>query len=325
MGLGVRGFFTSALISNAIVGIWLTIIVVRDVGLHFSRSATKDLLRYGVPLMASWAAAFLTTYGGQFFLQAAGSSTAVGLYAMAFQFGFLMSMVTYTPFMQGWDPKRFLIAKRADRDEIYAHAFILLNVLVFTVSVGIALFVDDMLRVMTTAPFWSAAALVPLVLAAFILQAWAGMQDVGILVRERTEFVTLANWVGAAVALVLYWKLIPTLLGWGAAIATFTAFAVRFAIVYWASQRLLFVRYRWAPVLRMASLSVIVWAISRAIPVQDLAVSLSLRALLFVAFLIAVWNIGVLSPEDRAVARETLRKARGRIQSRFGIRVAQRA
>ena len=51
--MGVRGVFYSALIANAIVGAALTTMLVREVGIRFARSASRDLLRYGVPLIGS--------------------------------------------------------------------------------------------------------------------------------------------------------------------------------------------------------------------------------------------------------------------------------
>ena len=45
----------------------------------FSRRATRDLLRYGLPMMATWAATFIVTYGDRYILQAQGGSSHVGL------------------------------------------------------------------------------------------------------------------------------------------------------------------------------------------------------------------------------------------------------
>ena len=314
LGMGVKGVLISNLVANAVVGLWLTVSVIREVGARFSRSATRDLLRYGVPMMGTWAAAFLLTYGDRYFLQAAGDATTVGLYSLAYQFGFLLSAVGYIPFMQVWEPKRFEVAKRPDRDAVMARAFVYMNVLLLTCAVGISLFVGDLLRIMATPAFGAAAEIVPVVLAAYVLQGWTSLQDTGILVRERTELVTLANWIAAGVALGGYALLIPSMLAWGAALATLAAFAVRHAIVYTISQRLWPVRYQWAPVLRLAAAAVVVCAAGVWMAPGGLWASAGVHALLLAVYFAALWNMDVLTADDRAIVR--------RFASRLALTVA---
>src|SRR5205823_2502265 len=112
------------------------------------------------------------------------------------------------------------------------------NVLLMTMAVGITLFVGDVIRVMATPPFYGAAAIAPVVVIAYVLQSWTGFHNVGIMLRERTQYITLANWVGAITALVGYVVLIPRWYGMGAAVATVLSFGVRELLVYIWSQRL---------------------------------------------------------------------------------------
>jgi O-antigen/teichoic acid export membrane protein len=117
--MGVRGVLTSGLIANVIIAAALTGGMVREVGLRFSRAATRSLLRYGVPMIGTQLATFIATFGDRYFLQAASNVTAVGLYTLAYQFGFVLASLGYMPFEAVWEPARFEIAKRPDRDEYY--------------------------------------------------------------------------------------------------------------------------------------------------------------------------------------------------------------
>ena len=304
---GVAGVLWSNLLANAVVGGWLVTWVLRQTGWTISRKATRDLLRYGLPMMATWAATFIVTYGDRYFLQATAGSAAVGLYSLAYQFGFMLAMLGYIPFMQVWEQKRFEIAKRADRDKLLADGFVYLNLMVVTVALGIALFVGDFLRVMSAPAFHEAAAIVPLILVAYVLQGWTSLHDTGILVSERTEFVSLANWVSAAVAVAGYALLIPRYLGWGAAIATVIAFATRHLIIYAIAQRLWPVRYRWRPVLYIVAAALVAWSATLLLPVVPVVVSVPTRLVIFVAYVLVVWNGPVLPERDRAAARRFIR------------------
>lgn len=314
--MGVKGVLISNVIASGIVGVWLTVVVVRDVGLRFSRAATRDLLRYGVPMIGTWLAAFISTYADRYFLQATGNTAAVGLYSLAYTFGFVLTVLGQVPFMQVWESKRFEIAKLDNRDAYLAKGFVYLNLLLITVAVGIALFVGDLLRIMAAPAFFSAAQIVPVILIAYVFQAWTNAVETGILVRERTGLLSLANWIAAAVALVLYAVLIPRWLGLGAAIATVVAFAVRLGVVYWTSQRLWPVRYQWRPVLKLTLLALVICLLGASIPSNDPLASIGGHALLGVIYLAAVWKIGVLSASERARLVDTVRLGITAIQTR---------
>jgi O-antigen/teichoic acid export membrane protein len=252
-------------------------------------------------------ATFIVTFGDRYFLQHSADTTAVGLYSLAFQFGFLVAAVGYMPFEMIWDAVRFKVAKRADRDELFSRAFIYLNLMLVTMATAIVLFVDEILTVMTTPAFHPAAAFVPVIVIAFVLQGWVGMQDVGIHVRERTEFHTLANWAAALTALTGYALFVPRYLGMGAAVVTVVAFGVRYFGCYWISQRLWRVEYRWAPVLRLVAMALTVCLIGLALPELALAPSLAVSAGLLLLYVGAVLNLGVLSGDERNLVLGILR------------------
>lgn len=307
--LGVVGIFLSSLISSAVVGGALVVWLVRAVGFRPSRTWTRNLLRYGLPLMGMQVATFMATFSDRYFLQALSDEAVVGLYSLAYQFGFLLMMVGFTPMDMVWGPKRFEVAGQGDRDVQLARGFVILNVLLLTTAVGIALYVGDALRIMSTQAFHSAAQVVPLILVAYVLQGWASVQDIGILIRERTHLLTLANVISAVVAVVGYAVLIPRYLEWGAASATVLAFAVRYVLTYYFSQRLWPVRYRWMPVSVLVAWAVAISGVGLILPQSGIVQSLALRTGLLALYFVGAWHLPVLSSGERAAARRMLSAA----------------
>ena len=301
--LGPLAMFLSNAIASTSVGLVLTVRLIRQIGIHFSRLAARRLVRYGLPLVATQLATFISTFGDRYVLNRTADLATVGLYALAYQFGFLLAMVGSMPFDLVWEPMRFSLVERPDRDAVLSRAFVYLNLLLVTAALAITLFVDGILRLMTIPAFYPAATLVPIILVAYIFQSWTGMQDVGIHFRERTEYITIGNWVAAAVAVVGYFALIPRWYGFGAAIATVIAFAVRYLIISRLSQRLMPVHYDWLPVGRLVGIAVVIALAARATPIPGVATALAVRAALFVAYLIAVWNFGILTTTERTAVR----------------------
>jgi O-antigen/teichoic acid export membrane protein len=316
--MGPIGVLLSTLIANLVLGSALTAYLVRQVGLRLSREAARDVVRFGLPFVGTQVATTVSTYGDRYFLQRSANVAAVGIYGLAYQFGFLLAWIGYVPFQSIWDPVRFEIAKRADRDEVYARAFVYYNVVYLTTAVGIAVLVRDVLRVMSDPAYLPAADIVPVILCAYVFQGWTEFQNLGILIRERTVIVTWANWIAAATAVTGFATLTPPLKGLGAALATLTAFAVRHAIIYTAAQRLWPVRYRWGPVMRLVALAVLVVVAGELIRVPSVTASLAVRLGLLGLYFVGVWVGGILSEADRSFVKRMIRRPREALASLGG-------
>jgi O-antigen/teichoic acid export membrane protein len=318
MGIGVRGVLLSTFVTNLLFASVLTWLLLSSVGLRVSRSAAGDLLRFGLPFVATQAATFIATFGDRYFLRSAADAAAVGVYGLAYQFGFLLVAVGYEPFNNYWEPKRFALAARPDHHTLYARAFVYFNVLLMTVAVGITLFVGDVLRVMATPAFFGAAAIAPIVVIAYVLQSWTGFHNVGIMLRERTQYITLANWVGAIVALIGYAVLIPRWLGMGAAVATVLSFGTRELLVYLFAQRFWRVEYDWRPVRRIVALAAGVGIARFLLSPESVLLGIAYHMLLLAIYAVAVWFL-VIPTADRA---DGIRLVRERLLIGRGTRVA---
>jgi O-antigen/teichoic acid export membrane protein len=309
MKLGIRGIFLSSLASSALVAIWLGVITVRQVGLRVRPAVLKSLVRFGVPLIGVQMATFTMTFSDRYFLQAAGDESMVGLYNLAYQFGFLLLMLGFVPIEMVWGPRRFQVARTANPSPVLAQAFRLINVSVLTIGVGIALFVGDLLRVMATPPFHPAADVVPVLLVAYVFHGWAMMQDIGVLVKERTEFLTIANWVAAVVALAAFAILVPRFYALGAASAAVLAFGTRWGLTYRFSQRLWPVAYDWVPIIRLGALAIAITATSVALPAMTLPMSIGVHLLFLAAYLVLLWTLPILTQDERRRAVQMTRSA----------------
>lgn len=305
--LGPIAVFTSNALSSLIVGAALAWGLIRLVGIRFCRAMARRLVRYGLPLVATQIATFVATFGDRYVLNRDADMTTVGLYALAYQFGFLLAMVGSMPVDLVWEPIRFSMAERRDRDRVLSRAFVYLNLLLISAALGITLFVSDVLRVMTLPAFYPAAKLVPVILFAYIFQSWTVMQDVGIHLKERTEYITAANWVAAGVAVVGYFLLIPRWLGLGAAIATVLSFGIRYLMILRISLRFLPVRYEWTPVFRIVALAIGVALLSFAVPAGNVLTSVAVRSALFLMYAAAIWRAGILTDGERDFVRRVVR------------------
>ena len=111
-------------------------------------------------------------------------------------------------------------------------------------------------------------------------------------------------------ALVGYVLLIPIWYGYGAAVTTVVAFAVREIMIYGFSQRLWPIRYDWGPVVRTVLVALVVFVVHLMVTIQNLWLSLAFQSGLFVVFLTAIWFGRVLSALDRQALATVIRSPR---------------
>ena len=310
-GLGVAGILYAGFFVNLIVGTALVTWLIRNTGLSFNVPLFRQLRAFGVPYQISTAGAFILAFGDRFFLGHSRSISEVGLYGLAYQFGFLLSSLVESPFHRAWTPVRFQQSElpRSERDLLYSQGLDLLSIAVVLVGSGVVLFTPFILRLLTTPEFHPAAAMVPIVIAAYVVQCYTMVVAFGIDVSTRTKYYTYATWASAASIIVLYALLIPRFGGFGAAWATFLAFLIRFALTYSFAQQLWPVNYQWDRVLRTTSIGLLTALAAWALPSPTgLWMMLVKSTVLYCFCALAIW-VTVLRPEQRLTVIGMLRKS----------------
>lgn len=300
LGWGPAGILTSSLIVNVFLGGACAIWMIRRMGLVVTRSALLDLRRFGLPYQVATLGTFVVTFGDRLFLDKYEGLAVVGLYSLAYQFGFMLDQVGIAPFMRAWTPRRFESAHepREIRDAKNEQGFRYLNLLAFTCAAGIAAFVGPTLRVMSHREFWQAAEIVPIILSAYIVQGWVAVLEIAIDISEHTRYVTYSVWASVIASLVFYALLIPPYGSYGAAWATLLSFLVRLAFHWHFSKKVFPLRYGWGSILRLAGCALIPGSAVYFSGSLGLAADIALAVLLFSLYVAAVW-VFVLGTSDR--------------------------
>lgn len=305
---GPLGILLSTMLSNSVLGLCVAIWMLRRTGYSFSMRWWRHLERFGIPHQFGAAAMFILAFGDRFFLQSSYGLAAVGVYSLAYQFGFLLSNLGSASFLQAWTPQRFqLLALDAEaRDARYNTGMTYLTLVLATLLVGIGLLSRPLLMVMAGPAFRDAAEIVPIVTLCYVVQGWTAAVHFGIDVSERTKFSAYANWISAAVIIVAYAVLIPPLGGFGAAVATLIGFSVRFGLVYFWANRLYPIRYQWrlnAHILAVALLIVSLGLFAKHLELRGV---LAVDCLLLCVYGWAIWTAFLDDAAKQFVAR-TLR------------------
>lgn len=298
--LGVVGVLLGTLITNVVLGGVLATIMLRETGVHWEREAKEDLLRFGRPSRFTAVGSFILNSGDRYILAAYWPTAVVGTYGLAYQFGNGFAGFFVTPLAKAWDPIRYAMGNKS-RDEwepSYLRIFDLANVLYLTGFVGVVAFIGPMIQILTTPQYFGAAALVPPLVGAFVLQAWTASFAYQLNMAERPALYAKTTWWSIVAVLVLYLVLIPRFGAAGAAWATVGGFGVRCVLTYVAAQRVWPIAYRWDRVRRMSAVAVVTAVLAVASQQLSLWQQLGVATLL-VAVFVSITLATVLDHSDR--------------------------
>lgn len=312
MNMGILGVLYGTLISSLAIGGWLAFYTFSQVRFHFSAKKAKRLLRFGSPFVVSSLGAFILTFSDRYFLNYYQELSAVGVYALAYKFGFLLMTFPVAPLMNIWMVQRFQLVSREGYERMFNQFFSWFSISVVAVMLTIALTVGDLLKVLSSSEFWVAARVVPIILMAYFFQACTDFFNFGIYYTGKTEHMAYGTILAALVILGLSFLLIPRYGMYGAAWATLLSFWVRLVYVYWASQRLFRINYglyrpAWTTILGV-TIYLLFEATVRAVPTMNtLLASLSFGVALLFVFFTLLFQFNIIELEARRLILNSIR------------------
>jgi len=294
----VTGVIYSAVISSAIMALILTPYSLITAGIKATKSMCISLVSFSFPMKMATIGSFYLTFGDRYLLNIFTDLSQVGIYSLGYKFGFIFTLVVWTPFEKMWDAEKYAIRNRPDAKHIYQKVFVYISVVMIFVGLVMALFTKDLLTIMSDPAFLAAYKIVPIIIVAYIFQAWTKFCDLGLLLEAKTSQIAYAELFAVIAITIAYLSLIPLYGTNGAAWATVIGFAARF---YWVNKKgmqFYDMQLPWKKVWITGGLAVCIFSLSLLAP-DNLLVSIIVRGLLTLAFIAVFLSLPVLSHEEK--------------------------
>jgi O-antigen/teichoic acid export membrane protein len=218
---------------------------------RFNWACLKEMLLFSAPLVPSGIAVFLSFYVDRMMINYYLSLDAVGLYGIGFRLASIVGLVM-VGFQGALTPLVYSYYRREQTPQDIASIFRFFIAFSLVVFLAIGLFSQEILWLMTTPAYYTAASLVIYLVPAILLSNMYIFTP-GIGIAKKTHLILWINLGGAILNIVLNWLLIPSFGTTGAAIAKLLGYACIFAAYMFFSQRLYHVPHNWVPL----SLSVV--------------------------------------------------------------------
>jgi len=294
----VEGVVYSAVLSSAFMAVLLTGHSLYTAGIRVRLSTCKELFSFSLPLKLASIGSFYLTFGDRYILSLFSDLSQVGVYALGYKFGFIFTLIAWTPFEKMWDAEKYTIHEKPNAIQIYQKVFLYTSLILILFGLTISLFTKDLLRIMSDTSFWDAYKIVPIIILAYIVQAWTKYCNLGIFLDKKTMQITYAEIIAVVVITAAYFALIPKYGIYGAAWATVIGFTARFLWTNLISTRLYNMQLPWARVGLACLLALVAFGLSWLSP-EAIIGSIAVRCILLIAFLAAFFFLPILSREER--------------------------
>ncbi|MDB4575607.1 oligosaccharide flippase family protein [bacterium] len=297
----VEGVIYSAIISASIMSVILVIYSISKTGILIKFETCKSLFSFGLPLKLANIGSFYLAFGDRYFINIFTDLAQVGIYSLGYKFGFIFLILSWDPFQKMWDSEKYAIYKKDNAVEIYQNIFLYISSFLILTGLCISLFTKDLLTIMSDPAFLSAHEIVPIIIIAYILQAWTSYCNFGILLEGKTIKIAHAEIIGVILITIAYLTLIPLYGIHGAAWATVIGFAARF---YWTNKKgkeNYDMKLPWKKVGLIFSLATIILLVSFNSP-DEIILSIVTRLGLVLLFIAIFFALPILSKQEKQFA-----------------------
>lgn len=231
--------------AGMLVGKLSAALVVFAIAIYFARSSfrtqfdwhkMRETLSMGAMLVPHQLMAGGLIAGDRFILQHYRDLREIGLYAIAYTFGMVMSLVTLS-LSQSWTPIYFDLARSDEGQRRLGRICSELFIGMAAVACFGALIAQDFIARFLNERYVTAGRVVPWIIGAYLAHAMFSIFSLAVLQGKRTQWLMLVSFVALTVNTALNFALIPIWGMYGAAYATAAAYVVEAVVMYFVAQR----------------------------------------------------------------------------------------
>jgi O-antigen/teichoic acid export membrane protein len=302
---GPLGIIVGNLSGTLIVFVALLAYRREQLGLQFDRRLLRTMNRFGVPLMASALAMWVTNFGDRFMLAKLLHGTyalhQLGQYSTAYKISSAMVLL-FTAFQVAWPAFAYSIENEEEAKRTYSYVLTYLMFIAAWAAVGLSLLAPWIVHLLARRHgYWPASDAVPALAFASVFYAGFIVVTIATGRARRTQFNWIATAAGAVFNFALNLWLIPAYGMLGAAYATLAAYLLLLVLRTWNAQQVYPVQYQWRRVVVLVLAAGALTGVGKAMPH-----SLPLAFVLTAGYPLVLALFGFYLPAERRQLRRLL-------------------
>lgn len=307
----VKGIVKSAFLSQCIVFLLILIPFSKDFVLRFKKEYLSKMLTFGLPLVPSGLAMWILTLLDRYFLKVYTSLDTVGIYSLGYKIATIMSMIVIVPFSLAWGPLMLKWYKQKNAKKLFSTVYKYFSIIGFFVALLLSIFSKEVIRIMTTPPFYSAYKIVYFIVLAYLCQGFYMIFTAGCTFIRKTYYFPIATGVAAVLNTVLNILLIPHYKMMGAAIATIISYLIMTVLMYIFSERYYHIPFHFITTIKIGFITTCLYILG-FFTGETLWVSVMMKFIIVLFYLPLLYFTGVFSAEEIEFVKKKLRKRKNK-------------
>ena len=296
--LGVKGIVIAHLFAALIINAILLFSIRSSIKFVILWNEVRKLLSYGLPLLPGGVFFLLLNSGGLYFVKAAMGLSEVAILNLAIKIASIITFFVISPLQLIWPPMMFSVEKRSYAGTFYARMLVYAVYVSVGFSIILSVFSREIVRVLSTPKYEAAAPLVSVLLIGHILFVVQNVFNVGILLKRKTAYWSLAMIIETIISILGWLVLAPRLGMLGIAIGSALGFGVGAGITLVFSRKFLKINYEWRRAFIIFALYPFAFVMSLMIPASLNAISIFLKGILVLFCLGAPFLFKLWYPEE---------------------------
>jgi O-antigen/teichoic acid export membrane protein len=297
---GVYGYLLGMLLSLAIFAVLYLIIILRSMRIALRWNTLKAALAFGLPLVPHSLAAWVLELSDRIILQRFVSLGELGLYSLGYQFGGIIRLF-FTAINFAWVP--FLYKTDAQQGEAakpkLARLATYYALCMCYVSLGLAVFVKEIIFLMTAPAFHSAYRVAPWIIGGWLFSGLYFIPVNFLFLRSKTGLVPLITIPAGLFNISFNLWLVPRYGIMAAAWSTFLAYGLMLALAWGIALRIYPFPYEYTRLGITAAVTAGLFAASMLFQFDSVAIEVGVNAVLLLVYPLALALLGFFTTSEK--------------------------
>ena len=251
-GKGLEGFIFGKFISYLIIFVGCLLYTLYKYPKTIDFYRYKSMLQVGFPLMALGLTHPILTILDRFVMRMVELPLdQIGIYSIGYKFGMIINMVLVIPMQRVWSPMMFRLGLQDNNLNYHRDFMLYYSIIGMSLFVGMLLFSREMLGLITTVSYSSAATIIPIITLAYFFHGYRIFFQAGSTLVGKTWNLIFIPLITISVSVPINYILILRYGAVGAAVATLLSYIFLVIIVYVVSSRSLYIEWNWKKLARL--------------------------------------------------------------------------
>lgn len=305
---GLMGVFIGNMISAIIFGFVGLMYLYKKIGVHYSVEKAISMASYSLPIIPAYLSMMVINVSDRYIVKILLGLSDVAIYTLGYKLGNVIHYFVRVPFMQIWLPRRYELYHSGAEPDMFSKIATYYIGLMFWSGLAVAVFVHDIIKIISSEEYWVAAIYAPSIALCYIIYGLDQHLAFGIHIAKKTKYLSYINFSVAVLNIIFNFVFISKYGIWGAVLATFLSFLFRNIALYIYGKKFYAIPFEWYKMFKILMISLLLYFLKYLTINQNMLVSLIIDLLLVLSFVPLIVVFRVIDEEEVKFINASIKK-----------------